>query len=73
MCDSVCFLHYQVCIADINDDLGQQTLQELQKQFGDHVIYVKCDVTKIEDIKSTLYFYSIMIIMLLKCCWCYAL
>ena len=40
----------QVCISDINQDLGNQTLKSLQDTYGqDQVIFHQCDVTKKED------------------------
>ena len=37
----------QVCISDINETAGANTLQEFQEKFGnDRVCFVKCDVTK---------------------------
>ena len=42
-----------VCITDILDEAGQETLAEFAKEFGkDRIMFVKCDVTKEEDWKD---------------------
>ncbi len=41
---------YQVCIADINDDRGEETLAELKK-IAPAALYFHCDITKIEDLE----------------------
>ncbi len=39
---------HQVCLADINQDLGLETLREFQDEHGDsEVTFVRCDVTKV--------------------------
>ena len=42
---------YKVCIADINDQRGNETLQELLSMGAD-AIYLHCDVTSEQDIQS---------------------
>ena len=43
----------RVCISDINESLGADTLSELSTQFGeDRVAFVVCDVTKEESVSN---------------------
>jgi len=43
----------KVCISDVNEKLGQETVAELGKKFGkDKVIFVKCDVTQEEQLRQ---------------------
>ena len=43
----------KVCISDINEELGTQSLKTLQETYGqDKVTFHKCDVTKKEDWQS---------------------
>jgi len=42
-----------VCISDINENLGRQTLSELSETFGeDRVEFVGCDVTKEDSVEK---------------------
>ncbi len=40
---------YSVCIADVNDDRGQETIKILQS-LGCDAFYLYCDVTKLDDL-----------------------
>ncbi|MDX1695645.1 MAG: SDR family NAD(P)-dependent oxidoreductase, partial [Ketobacteraceae bacterium] len=40
---------YSVCIADINDERGEETLRELESMGAD-AIYLHCDVTREADL-----------------------
>jgi len=43
----------RVCISDINENLGRQTLSELSETFGeDRVEFVGCDVTKEDSVEK---------------------
>ena len=43
----------KVCISDINENLGRQTLSELSETFGeDRVVFVCCDVTKEDSVEK---------------------
>jgi len=42
---------YKVCIADLNDERGDETL-ELLKAFGNECFYLHCDITKFKDLES---------------------
>ncbi|WAR00971.1 PGDH-like protein [Mya arenaria] len=43
----------RVCVADINEAEGRQTEAALQRQYGaDKALFVKCDVTKDNDMKD---------------------
>ena len=43
----------KVCISDVNENLGRQTLSELSETFGeDRVEFVKCDVTKEDSVEQ---------------------
>ena len=49
----------QVCLSDINADLGEETLVELREQFGkDKVAFIRFDVN------------VIVIIVIMKCALC---
>lgn len=42
-----------MCISDINENLGRQTLSELSETFGeDRVEFVGCDVTKEDSVEK---------------------
>ena len=42
-----------MCISDINERLGTDTLSELSSHFGeDRVVFVKCDVTSEESVRN---------------------
>ena len=43
----------RVCLADLNEKLGQETLKEFRERFGeDKVCFVPCNVTKGEDLEN---------------------
>ncbi|XP_022090129.1 15-hydroxyprostaglandin dehydrogenase [NAD(+)]-like isoform X2 [Acanthaster planci] len=43
-----------VCLSDINEPKGQETLRQLVAEFGqDRVMFVKCDVTSDSDMEAT--------------------
>ena len=43
----------QVCIADVNVEEGRQTEASLQQEFGkDNTLFVRCDVSKQDDLKG---------------------
>ena len=43
----------KVCLSDINEELGQETLQEVAQQFGqDRVTFQACDVTREESVRE---------------------
>ena len=42
-----------MCISDVNEDIGNKTKEEFEETFGKKsVTFVKCDVTKEEQLKS---------------------
>jgi NAD(P)-dependent dehydrogenase (short-subunit alcohol dehydrogenase family) len=41
----------RVCVADINEEQGQKTEREIERKNG-HAIFLKTDVSKIEDIRN---------------------
>ena len=42
----------KVCISDVNEEVGKATTVELKQKFGDKFLhFVKCDVTKKEDLE----------------------
>ena len=54
---NILFYYYnlgaKVCISDINEKLGQETLSELARCYGeDRVAFVGCDVTKQESVEN---------------------
>ena len=43
----------KVCISDINEKLGEETLRELRERFGDEkVAFQACDVTREESVRT---------------------
>jgi len=43
----------KVCVSDVNESLGRETLRELSEKFGDgKVAFVTCDVTKEESVEN---------------------
>ena len=42
----------KVCLSDINEKLGEESLRELSQQFGEDVVaFQVCDVTKEDSVK----------------------
>lgn len=55
ICEHVLEKGVQVCIADINESTGENTLQELQSKYGEaNVMFVKCDVTSQQEFEESL-------------------
>ena len=44
----------QVCIGDVLDEDGAAAVKEFSQTFKGKVIFVNCDVTRLEDIKGKL-------------------
>ena len=43
----------KVCISDINEKLGEETLRELREQFGEEMVaFQACDVTREESVRA---------------------
>ena len=43
----------RVCISDVNQGLGEETLHDFQLSFGkENVCFVKCDVTKADEVRD---------------------
>ena len=48
-------LPFQVFIGDIQEEKGQQTVDDLKKKFGkNRAFFAKCDITSEPDIKGEL-------------------
>ena len=45
----------QVCIGDIKEDMGKATAAEFTSTYPGCVMFVRCDVTSDEDVKSEFY------------------
>merc|ERR1711971_360781 len=46
----------KVCLSDINSEVGEKTLVELRQKFGeDKVAFIRCDVTKKDDLVALYY------------------
>ncbi|KAJ8302458.1 hypothetical protein KUTeg_018854 [Tegillarca granosa] len=42
----------KVCFCDVNTTQGQKTLDELRAQYGDKVMFQKCDVSNHKDMQG---------------------